>query len=473
MDAVLNWVWQGGVVVAALSVMLLTLKRAGANVRYVVCWTAALFVIALPVVPALQPAASVDAIGAAENDAIVALPDVWWTSMHVILGAAMFWIGLNIIRLLSAIGAIRRARRRSRTFPAHLESLLPHWRRIRGEGRRATLVLSNSVTTAAVLGWGPPMIAVAPSLVRTLDPDDLDRVLIHEWAHIQRRDDIVNILQIVVRFIGGWHPALWWIERRLQVEREIACDEVTVARTGLPKSYAECLMKLSALKGTPGALQTAPAIFTPSGLRARVVKILSPQQPIAPVWSRALAAANVLMLCLLSVAVGGVTLVEAAAIAEPVLSAATLTRSVLPDRSVPAAAAASSNVKTQPAVVRTAARASSPPRPTSEQHGSRQPAIPPIAGPESAAPSAVTPSPAVTPPRVAEAAPPPESTDALDATPVPLTSSSLPPVATESPRSPWSAAAASGQALGRKSKDAGVATAGAFTRLARRVAGSF
>ena len=80
------------------------------------------------------------------------------------------------------------------------------------------------------------------------------------------------MLQIVVRTVAGWHPALWWIDRRLHVEREIACDEMTVAITGSPKSYAECLMKLSRLRGTPRAMQTAPAVFTPSSLRARVVK---------------------------------------------------------------------------------------------------------------------------------------------------------------------------------------------------------
>ena len=114
------------------------------------------------------------------------------------------------------------------------------------------------------------MIAVAPSLVTTLDPDDLDRVLIHEWAHVQRRDDLVNVLQVAVRIVAGWHPALWWIDRRLHLEREIACDELTVAITGSPKSYAECLVKLATLRGTRRPLQTAPAVFTPSGLRARV-----------------------------------------------------------------------------------------------------------------------------------------------------------------------------------------------------------
>ena len=464
MELVLNWLWQGGVVAAALSVMLFTLERARANVRYVVCWTAALFVMTLPVLPALQPAVPVDAIGVADNDPIVTLPHAWWTSTRVLLGAASFWVGINIIRLLSAIVAIRHARRRSRTFPAHLQSLLPQWRQTRAEGRRARLVLSNSVSSAAVLGWGAPMIAVAPSLVRTLNPDDLDRVLVHEWAHVQRRDDILNILQVVVRLIGGWHPALWWIERRLQVEREVACDEMAVALTGLPKSYAECLMKLSGLRATPRAIETAAAIFTPSGLRARVVKIMSPRPPIATVWSRALAAAIVLMLCVLSVAVGSLTLVEATVFAEPVLSAATFTRSITLVR--PAAAAASSSVKTQPSSRRTVTHAASRQRPA-EPPVSPPPAIPPTTPSEPTEAAAATPTPATTPSDMTEGVTQPVAT--------PISSPAPPPAAAAtagSPRSPWSAAASGGAAIGRKSKDAGVATAGFFTRFARHVAGS-
>jgi hypothetical protein len=51
---------------------------------------------------------------------------------------------------------------------------------------------------------------------------------------------------------------------------------------------------------------------------------------------------------------------------------------------------------------------------------------------------------------------------------------SQPPAAKpEQPRSPWGAAADGGVAIGRKSKEAGVATAGFFSHFARRVAGSF
>jgi beta-lactamase regulating signal transducer with metallopeptidase domain len=471
MDAVLNWLWQGGVVAAMLSVTLVALKRAGANVRYVVCGAAALLVIGLPLLPAFQPTASIDPYNVPGNNAIVALPSAWWTSTRVMFGAAMCWVVFHMIRLLSAIVTIRRARRRSRTFPGHLESRLPHWQRIRGEGRRARLVLSNSITNAAVLGWGVPVIAVAPSLVRTLEADDLDQVLIHEWAHVQRRDDVVNVLQIVIRLVGGWHPALWWIDRRLHVEREIACDEIVVALTGLPKSYAKCLVKLSGLKDAVGAIQTTPAIFTPSGLRARLVKIVSPHQPIAPVWSRALASAIVLMLCLLSAAVGGVTLVEATSLAEPALSVATFPRSMPSDRPVPSAVAAPANARETASTRRMVARPSSPQRQTTEQRAWHREAVRQREPSASTDLNPGTPLVAVTPHQAADASPTPASAEALEARPLALPA---PPQATpESARAPWTAAAAGGVTIGRKSKDAGVATAGFFTRFAKHVAGSF
>ena len=33
-----------------------------------------------------------------------------------------------------------------------------------------------------------------------------------------------------MRALAGWHPAVWWLERQLRIEREVACDEIAVAR---------------------------------------------------------------------------------------------------------------------------------------------------------------------------------------------------------------------------------------------------
>jgi beta-lactamase regulating signal transducer with metallopeptidase domain len=470
MDAVLNWLWQGGVVAVALGVMLFSLERASANVRSVVCWAAALFVIALPALPSLSSTATLpEAFRATGREAMVSLPEAWWTSTLVILAAWTLWAGIQVVRFISAIVAIRRARAHSRAFPSHAESVLPCWRRVRGEGRVATLVLSDSVTTAAVLSWGAPVIAVAPSLLKTLDADELDRVLIHEWAHVQRRDDLVNMLQIVVRIIAGWHPALWWIDRRLRIEREIACDEITVAVTGSAKAYAQCLVKLSSLRGTSPALRMAPAVFTPAGLRARVMRIVSPHASIAPAWSRSIAAASVMSLSLISAGVGGRDVVEAAALVLPLVPSRILTTTL--DRVAPNALPPRSLDRLTGRSLRPARgqASSSARRPTAEPPAPSLPPRPPRAEP--AAPPATEAANQVGAASAAEADARPAAGEPVPTErPIPLEGSEVRP---EPAQSPWSAVASGGKAVGRTSKDASVATAGFFSRFGRRVAGSF
>jgi beta-lactamase regulating signal transducer with metallopeptidase domain len=464
MEAVLNWVWQGGVVAVASFVMLLVLERARANVRYVVCWAALLAVMVLPALPSLQLiAVSTGASGAPQGEAMISIPDAWWTSTLVLLGAWITWAGVHLVRFVAAVAAIRRARARSGPFPSHVESSLSDWVRVRSTRRRATLVLSESVTTAAVLGWGAPMIAVSPSLLKTLDAAELDRVLIHEWAHVQRRDDLVNIVQIVVRSMVGWHPALWWIDRRLHVEREIACDEMTVAITGSPKTYAECLVKLATLKGTVRTMPAAPAVFTSCGLRARVMKIVSAPPSIGPLWSRSLAVAFVTLLCLMSMGLGGLKLVEATVLALPSVSLLTLspTADLITPIGVPIFP---SDIQTDRSL-RTISRVPAAHDPQTGQTPSPQPIV------ESDAPAA------------SEGRQAPDSTAATEPSPepsvLPVRTSvpQIPPdrsgMTAETPRALWTAAADGGAAIGRKSKDAGLSTAGFFTRFGRRVAGSF
>jgi D-alanyl-D-alanine endopeptidase (penicillin-binding protein 7) len=469
MDATLNWLWQGGLVATASFVMLLALRRARANARYLVCWAAALLVLALPALRVLSrlyaAALPITAAPPLDSPTMVALPDAWWTSSSLMLVAWMIWIAVHGIRFASAIGVIRRARARSHAFPAHLESRLPHWGRLRSTGRGATLVVSDAVATAAVLGWGPPMIAVAPAMVTLLDADELDRILIHEWAHVQRRDDLVYIPQVAVRAIAGWHPALWWLERRLHVEREIACDEMTVAIAGSPKSYAECLLKLATLPGRSRAMRAAPAALTSSYLRARISRIVLRRKSIAPVWSRSLAAAMVAILALMSIAIGRVTLV-ATVFSLPFVPRVTSTHSGrFPLAARPEASSAGA---AQESVGRRAGRGSFS---SSAKPSPSFPVAPLRSEPgqhtavETAA--VVEPTPGVgiaADPDLAIAAPLPSA---------PITAPSQPAVTADASPSPWSAVAAGGTAIGRTSRDAGVATAGFFTRFAKRVAGSF
>jgi beta-lactamase regulating signal transducer with metallopeptidase domain len=474
MEVVLNWLWQGSIVAVALTGLLRLLERARANVRYVVCWAALLLVIALPVLPALAVVMPQPRTLAAISDApVVSVPTTWWTSTVVIGLAWAVWAGLGAVRLAWAVVALRRARARSRAFPAAVAASLPHWCRLRETGRRPVLVLSDAVTSAAVLGGGvpgggPPMIAVSPSLVATLEAAEIDRVLIHEWAHVQRRDDFVHVLQVALRIVAGWHPAAWWIERRLHVEREMACDEMTVAITGSPKSYAACLVKLAALRGSERTLLPAPAALGASGLRVRVTRILSHRALIAPVWARGIAAAIVTTLSVVSLAAGAQRLVGVTVLLPFEVVG-------LPGIDVAATAPAA-----PPRVTPQARPAQQPPR---QPLVAAPPPVPPVdPAPVEAAPVPESLLPSVPPAPVESTEPQVTDEAAADIAAVPPQVPDIPaaplPIATaESGRSPWAVAADTaadqGVAIGRTSKDAGMATAGFFSRFARRVAGAF
>ena len=473
MDALLNWLWQGAVVALALHGLLHLLDRARANVRYAVCWVALLLVIALPVLSWVTSAAPPSAVLAGAAAApLVSVPDGWWTSMLVMMLAWTGWAGAGVVRFTSAVFALRRARARCRPFPVGVAEALPYWCRLRDEGRRTTLVLSDAITSAAVLGGGAPMIAVAPSLVATLEADELDRVVVHEWAHVQRRDDLVSVLQVVLHILAGWHPAAWLIERRLQVEREMACDEMTVGITGSPTSYAACLVKLATLRGRERTMLPVPAALRASGLRARVTRIVSRRASIAPAWSFGIATGVACVLCAVSLAAGGQRLVGAAVMALPVAAVPSV-----------AVAVGSGRERIGPVVVpRPAAPAALSPARRQVPRAPQSSAA--VTGPMPQAPASMIPETVLlVAPAIVERAEPPAvpqgSSDVVSpsvSAPDPQPSASSAGLM-NSGLSPWvttaDKAADTGVTIGRTSMDAGVATAGFFSRLARRVAGSF
>ena len=268
MDAVLNWLWQGGVVAIVAAGTLHLLDRTRAAVRCLVCWAALVVVVLLPLVALTMAAASPVASPVFTAAPILTVPVAWWTSSALIAAAWTIWTAIYAIRLARALVVVRRARARCRPFSPAVESTLAHWRRARQTGRPARLVLSDRVSAAAVFGCGRPVIAVAPTLIARLDADELDRVVIHEWAHVQRRDDLANIAQLLVRAVAGWHPAVWWLDRRLSIEQELACDETVVAVTGGAKSYASCLVKLASLRAGQSDVLLASGALSSSGLTA-------------------------------------------------------------------------------------------------------------------------------------------------------------------------------------------------------------
>jgi beta-lactamase regulating signal transducer with metallopeptidase domain len=131
------------------------------------------------------------------------------------------------------------------TLDSSLRETLEELNRTRSfAARSVTLSTSDRVRVPAALGLWRPMIALPAWALAELPPADLSIILRHEFAHLRRWDDWTNLLQKTVRALFFFHPAVWWIENRLSVEREMACDDIVVAQTCNPMGYASCLVSL-------------------------------------------------------------------------------------------------------------------------------------------------------------------------------------------------------------------------------------
>jgi hypothetical protein len=72
----------------------------------------------------------------------------------------------------------------------------------------------------------------------------LEAILLHELAHIRRHDYLVNLIQTATETLLFYHPAVWWVSRRVRVEREYCCDDVAAVTCGNTLTYARALAEL-------------------------------------------------------------------------------------------------------------------------------------------------------------------------------------------------------------------------------------
>ena len=107
-----------------------------------------------------------------------------------------------------------------------------------------TIATSEYVRVPAAIGFWKRTIVLPAWALRELPAQDLNVILLHEFAHLRRWDDWTNLIQKIVRALFFFHPAVWWIEKRISVEREMACDDAVLAETANPQGYATCLVSL-------------------------------------------------------------------------------------------------------------------------------------------------------------------------------------------------------------------------------------
>jgi beta-lactamase regulating signal transducer with metallopeptidase domain len=128
----------------------------------------------------------------------------------------------------------------------------------------------RSLDSPMVLGWFRPIVLVTTQALTGLTVQQLQAVIAHELAHIRRHDAFINLLQIAAETLLFYHPAIWWVSRRIRIEREVCCDDEALAVCGEPVSYARALALMEEWR-------TAPALSMAANrgpLTERVLRLL-------------------------------------------------------------------------------------------------------------------------------------------------------------------------------------------------------
>ena len=209
------------------------------------------------------------------------------------------WAVASLFSLARLSSNVRQMQRLSReSVPVSFASLSEEMQSIvtRTGSRPVEVRLSDRVDAPSVIGFFHPAIVMPRSLWSDLAPSELQQIILHEMAHLDRGDDWTNLLQKLLRAICPLNPALFWAERHLCFERERACDDAVLEAAGNARAYATCLTKLAETKLMRRAISLAPGLWKRhSELAGRVESILDRRRRLGPALSRGLVAAGLLL----------------------------------------------------------------------------------------------------------------------------------------------------------------------------------
>ena len=272
----------GFVLAAAMWTALRLLGRLGSGGRFAVRFSALLGIAAVFIWGAPVPHRS----GFIASHTGVTIPERW--ALYAVAGWGLIAL-MAVLRIAAGMWRLRSLRRSC----VPLEDQRLHWKEDSAFGlRRVSVCISESINVPTAIGFVRPMVVLPAWTLTELSCDELKAVVRHELAHLARWDDWTNLIQKFLRALLFFHPAVWWIDRRLAAEREIACDDMVLAQDTNPRHYAQCLVSLAEKSFLRRSVALAQAAVGRARLTAeRVTKILDGRERrIRPAWKPALAA---------------------------------------------------------------------------------------------------------------------------------------------------------------------------------------
>ncbi len=202
-----------------------------------------------------EPSGAVESTTETLQPSVVPTQGLMWHWPSFVLYTYLLGATVLALRLVTSFLAVRRLRRESilpndSTWSAALAS----WRERLGIRQPVQLAVSAAVSVPIQIGWLKPMVILPAELIGSLDPSRHGSILLHELAHVRRRDYAWQILLKLVQIIYWPHPLIWLAGRMIGANREQVCDDLCVHHSSSAGQYRATLLEVaSALVRRPAA----------------------------------------------------------------------------------------------------------------------------------------------------------------------------------------------------------------------------
>lgn len=206
-------------------------------------------------------------------------------SVSMLAGAAACWllgVLVSCTQLLRELARLATMPRRAP--PAALAAAIDRLH----DGSDAVGAVEACIAAVAgpqVVGIRRALLMLPADLMTALPAAERDAILLHELAHVRRRDFAWNLLQRFGLALVWFHPSAWALYRRMALEREAVCDASAIRQGASPKALAQGLLRLAERQGRSSIAMAssggsalgerihrlAPSTIAPASLRRNAV----------------------------------------------------------------------------------------------------------------------------------------------------------------------------------------------------------
>jgi len=274
-NTLMHSLWQGILLAVLSGLIIVFTKKSSAATRYnllvafmvlFVCGTAFTFWLQVQQSPSpgisknsIQAAFTVPVLEQAHIAGNPATESVTGTVMSYFSAHAnvivLIWfliICAKSVQMASGLHTVYHLKRsKVNTIDSYWDSRIAQLANCLGIQQAIKLMESGIAKVPMVIGHLKPVILIPIGLINSLSTDEVEAILIHELAHIQRRDYLVNILQSFMEIVFFFNPAVLWISKLIKAERENCCDDIAVTQTSNKVNYINALVSCQEYLNVP------------------------------------------------------------------------------------------------------------------------------------------------------------------------------------------------------------------------------